>query len=48
MKLFIGLFYLMRQGYITTKSFDSIKSDTDELLKLLTASIKTAKLNSKR
>lgn len=42
------LILLNETGYITTKSFDSIKSDTEELLKLLTASIKTAKLNSKR
>jgi len=33
--------------YLTTKSFDSIKSDLEELLKLLIASIKTAKQNSK-
>jgi len=34
--------------YLTTESFDSIKSDTEELLRLLTASIKTAKVNSSK
>jgi len=42
------LILLHETGYLTTISFDSMKADTEELLKLLTASIKTAKVNSSK
>ena len=41
------LILLHETNYLTTKSFESIKSDTEELLRLLISSIKTAKQNSK-
>ncbi|MCL2540232.1 MAG: four helix bundle protein [Firmicutes bacterium] len=37
------LLLLSETGYISQKEFDSIRSEIDELLKLLTASVKTAK-----
>ncbi len=39
------LFY---SEYITDSAFESLKSDTEELLKLITSSIKTAKSNINR
>jgi len=45
MKQNIGFFFLNDSDYIENSSFFSILSEVDEIIKMLTSSIKTSKRN---